>query len=163
MKDARNVPAGLRRPLQHAALCGLGAGLAAQTMVVAAALADGKSPARPINATSHWLWGPEAGREPGVTLRHTAVGALTNQGAALFWGTIFGLHLARHPHHAPARILSEAAMMGLVASVMDYGLLPRRLTPGWELAVSRTSVALGMAAMALGLGLGGLAARAGLR
>lgn len=81
----------------------------------------------------------------------------------MFWGALFGLHLSRHPQHDRATILREAALMGLVASVVDYGLIPRRLSPGWELALSPRSAALGMAAMALGLGLGGLAARAGER
>lgn len=163
MKDTRNTRNGFGRAARHAAWCGLGAGLASQAMVMAAAVAEGESPVRPINATSHWLWGPEAGRQRRLDLKHTGVGALTNQGAALFWGALFGLHLSRHPHHDTATILREAALMGLVASVVDYGLIPRRLTPGWELALSRRSVALGMAAMALGLGLGGLAARAGER
>jgi hypothetical protein len=162
MRNTRNS-SGRGRAVRHAAWCGLGAGLASQAMVVAAALAEGQNPARPINATSHWLWGPKAGQVPDVDLKHTGVGVLTNQGAALFWGTLFGLHLARHPHHEPARIMGEAAVVGLVASVVDYGLIPRRLTPGWELALSGKSVALGMAAMALGLGLGGIAARAGER
>jgi len=88
------------------------------------------------------------------------VGALTNQSAALFWGTIFGLHLSRHPEHDTADIWREAAIMGVIASVVDYGLISKRLTPGWELALSRKSVGLGMAATAVGLALGGIAARA---
>jgi len=129
-------------------------------MLIAAALAEGQPIARPINATSHWLWGPSAGGERGVDLRHTGVGALTNQSAALFWGTIFGLHLSRHPEHDTADVWREAAIMGVIASVVDYGLISKRLTPGWELALSRKSVGLGMAATAVGLALGGIAARA---
>lgn len=160
MKSNHNSREGLGRAMRHAAWCGLGAGLASQAAVMMAAAAEGQSPLKPVNATSHWLWGDEAGHYSRADLKHTAVGAATNQGAALFWGALFGLHLARHPHHDTARILKEAALMGLVATAVDYGLIPRRLSPGWELALSRRSVALGMAAMALGLGLGGLAARA---
>lgn len=152
-----------RRMARHALFCGIGAGLASQAMLLAAALAEGRHPVRPINATSHWLWGPRAGQTDSIDLRHTAVGVLTNQSAALFWGTLFGLHLARRPDRSGPGIIAQAAVMGVIASVVDYGLIPKRLTPGWELALSRRSVALAMAATALGLGLGGLAARAGGR
>lgn len=163
MKDTRHPAPDMGTIIRHAACCGIGAGLASQAVVMAAAVAEGQSPARPVNATSHWLWGSEAGRREDVDLKHTAVGALTNQGAALFWGALFGMHLARHPHHDAGRIMREAALMGVIASVVDYGLIPRRLSPGWELALSRRSVGMGMAAMALGLGLGGLMARSRAR
>ncbi len=129
-------------------------------MLLAAALAEGEAVSRPINATSHWLWGPKAGLRSGFDLRHTAVGAATNQSAAMFWGTLFGLHLARKRKAGFAKIARDAALMGVIASVVDYGLMPKRLTPGWELALSKSAVALTMAATAAGLGLGGMAARA---
>ena len=129
-------------------------------MLLAAALAEGQPVVRPINATSHWLNGDRAGQVRRADLRHTAVGAATNQSAALFWGTLFALHLSRKEQLETATIARDAALMGVIASVVDYGLIPRRLTPGWELSLSKTSVGLTMAAMALGLGLGGLAARA---
>lgn len=128
-------------------------------MLLAAALAEGEPVSRPVNATSHWLWGESAGRRNGFDLRHTLVGAATNQFAAMFWGTLFGLHLARKPNAGFAEIARDAAVLGAIASAVDYGLIPKRLTPGWELALSRPSVALTMAATAAGLGLGGAAAR----
>jgi hypothetical protein len=78
----------------------------------------------------------------------------------MFWGAIFGLHLARKQDATFGEIARDAALMGVIASAVDYGLMPKRLTPGWELALSKTSVALAMAATAAGLGLGGMAARA---
>ena len=51
------------------------------------------------------------------------------------------------------------AMLGALALVIDYGLLPRKLSPGWHLALSRSSVLMGFMSMSLGLGLGGVAAR----
>jgi hypothetical protein len=147
------------RAVRYAVFCGAGAGLASQAMLLAAARAEGVPASRPINATSHWLWGERAGRQKGFDLRHTVVGALTNQSAAMFWGTVFGLYLLKTRDAGPARIARDAALMGAIAAVIDYGLIPRRLTPGWELALSKTSVGLAMAATAAGLGLGGMAAR----
>lgn len=149
-----------RRALRYAVFCGLGAGIASQAMLAIAAKAEGQPIARPVNATSHWLWGDEAGRRREADLRHTALGLATNQASALFWGTLFGLYLSRREHQSSAATLRDAALMGLFATTLDYGLLPRRLTPGWELALSKRSVALGLAATALGLGLGGILARA---
>ena len=40
-----------------------------------------------------------------------------------------------------------------------FALVPKRLTPGWELAVSIRSVVGGFVAMALGLAAGGLLAQ----
>lgn len=163
MKKAQLQKANPGRMLRYAALCGLSAGLTSQLALLLAAKAEGTPPARPINATSHWLWGDREARRDDVDLAHTGVGLLTNQSAAMFWGAIFGLHLGSKPPHDAGDILREAALMGVIASVVDYGVMPKRLTPGWELALSRKSVALGMAATALGLGLGALAARASER
>ena len=160
MRKRNGISGGAWRALRYAAFCGAGAGLASQAMLLAAALAEGQPVVLPINATSHWLNGDRAARVRRADLRHTALGAATNQSAALFWATLFGLHLARKKEAGPAVIARDAALMGVIAGVVDYGLIPRRLTPGWELSLSRTSVALAMAAMALGLGLGGMAARA---
>ena len=129
-------------------------------MLLLAALGEGQPVVRPINATSHWLWGEKAGRSRAVDFRHTGIGLVTNQASAMFWGTLFGIYLARRPQLSPGATMRDAAVMGVLATTLDYGLLPRRLTPGWELALSKRSVALGLAATALGLGLGGLLARA---
>jgi hypothetical protein len=51
--------------------------------------------------------------------------------------------------------------MSAVAGVVDYGIVPRRLTPGWELALPPKSVAAVLAAMALGLAAGGILAQRG--
>ena len=140
--------------------CGIGAGLGVHATLLLAARAEGKPLARPFNATSHWLHGQAAGRLNTADMRHTGLGLATNQAAAMFWGSLFGLYLAARPRHGNGRIMRDAALMGLIASLVDYGLMPKRLTPGWELALRRTSVGFAMAAMALGLGLGGIAARA---
>jgi hypothetical protein len=38
-----------------------------------------------------------------------------------------------------------------LAYFVDYHLVPRRLTPGWELRLSRRSVALGFVALGVSL------------
>jgi hypothetical protein len=104
------------------------------------------------------LGGAEAGRAE-VDLAHGGTGAATNIAAGLFWGSLFGAHLHRS-RAKPAEILRDGVVLGAVAGLLDYGLLPRRLSPGWELALSGRSVVLSMAAMAGAAVVGGLAARA---
>ncbi len=77
-------------------------------MLLAAALAEGEPVDRPINATSHWLWGRKAGRHRGFDLRYTAVGAASNASAAMFWGAVFGLGLARRQFAGSADIARDA-------------------------------------------------------
>jgi len=159
MRNRQDSSSGARRAVFYGMSCGIGAGLAVHAMLILAARAEGKPLARPFNATSHWFHGQGAGRLDAADLRHTGVGLATNQAAAMFWGSLFGLYLSSCPRHGNGRIMRDAAMMGAIASVVDYGLMPKRLTPGWELALGKTSVGLSMVAMAVGLGLGGMAAR----
>jgi hypothetical protein len=121
---------------------------------------EGQDPLQPINATSHWLHGPQAGRTRRVDLEHTGVGYATNHAAAVFWALPFTWWLARHPRRSGAEIAAGAAATAAVAAVVDYGLVPRRLTPGWEHAVSSRSVATAFGALALGLAAGALVDRA---
>lgn len=139
--------------------CGAGAAIASSAAVMISARLEGRSPLAPVNATSHWLWGDEAGDHDKADVRHTAVGAATNVGAAFFWGSLFGAFLSSRPPRKPAALLRDASVVGALASLVDYGLVPKRLTPGWELALSKRSVATAMAAMALGLAGGGWAAQ----
>ncbi|WP_209427775.1 hypothetical protein [Pararhodobacter sp. SW119] len=143
-------------------LCGAGAGLASVAAIALLAKIEGRPVLGPVNASSHWLWGDDgvamAAKDGRADLAHTAIGGATNIGAGLFWGAIFGA-LRNPDHNAPGQLVRDGALLGAAAGVLDYGLLPRRLSPGWELALSGRSVVLAMAAMAMGAVLGDLAAR----
>jgi hypothetical protein len=52
--------------------------------------------------------------------------------------------------------LRKAALISALAAGVDYGLTPRRLTPGWENVLSKPAMALTYGAMALGLAAGAL-------
>jgi hypothetical protein len=137
------------------ALTGTVASLAAGAALAAAARAEGRGALQPINATSHWLRGRRAGGRRHVDLEHTGTGLATHQASSMFWGTIFeGLRAARR-RRTPATTLCDAALVAGVAAVVDYGLVPRRISPGLELALTPRGVAAGFAGMALGLAAGG--------
>jgi hypothetical protein len=51
-------------------------------------------------------------------------------------------------------------MMSGIAATVDYGVAPKRITPGWELALSDRSMVAAFAALAVGLAAGAMASRA---
>jgi hypothetical protein len=145
--------------LRYVVFCGAGAALASVAATAALGKAEGQSPLRPINASSHWIWGEASGQRTRADLSHTAVGAATNIGAGLLWGAVFGA-LVHRRRSSNVDTVRDGMAVGALAAALDYGILPRRLTPGWELALSGRSVVLAMAAMTMGLVAGGLAAQA---
>ncbi|MCZ0738210.1 hypothetical protein [Phreatobacter sp. AB_2022a] len=121
------------------------------SVVTAAALAllaraEGRGALQPVNATSHWYWGNAAGRVRGADARHTLVGVVTHHAASVFWAGIFQAARRQHPARAP---VVDALAVSALAAIVDYGLVPKRLTPGWEKALPRRAVALAYAAMAV--------------
>jgi len=94
--------------------------------------ARGESVAAPVNAESHVLWGDEAAAQDGVSLRYTGVGAATHVGACLWWGGIYEAAMGDPMRSDDAADWRGAAATALGAYVLDYHLLPRRLTPGFE-------------------------------
>lgn len=147
------------RQSRYILFCGAGAALGSVAAIMALAKAEGKPALGPVNASSHWLWGDEAGQQSQADLGHTGIGGATNIGAGFMWGGLFGAYLQR-TNPSPTGIVRDGAVLGAVASLLDYGLLPRRLSPGWEQVLSSRSVVLAMAGMAVGAVAGGLAARA---
>lgn len=114
----------------------------------------GRGALAPVNASAHWLW-PEAGRD-GFDPRETPVGVATNLGAAAMWGGVMALALRRTG--AP---VATAVGVAAGAAVLDYALLPRRLSPGWERVLPVGAVAAGFAALAVGMLAGTVEERAG--
>jgi hypothetical protein len=141
--------------LWSGSLASLGSALAAG----AAARAEGRSFVQPLNATSHWLHGRRAGRVRHLDAAHTGVGTLTHVASALFWAVPFSLWLHRQPDRSAQEIVLSGAATAALAATVDYLAMPRRLTPGWELTLSRGGVGTTFAGLALGLAGGALLAR----
>jgi hypothetical protein len=110
----------------------------------------------PINATSHVLYGDEAGTADRVDAKHTLPGLLINTGAGIFWALVRELTLARTKSPGPAKAAAAGAATAGLAYAVDYHLIPRRLTPGWERRLSRKSVALGFVALGVALTVAGI-------
>lgn len=108
----------------------------------------GRHPMAAVNASSRWLW-PEAPFVDAVHPAYTTVGALTNAGAALMWGAVMAAALRRTGAPLPTAIGTAVS-----AAVLDYGVLPRRLSPGWERAMPVWGVAIAFGVMAAGMAMG---------
>ena len=119
------------------------AGVAAAVAASIAGRRQAGAYAAPLNATSHIVWGDRAARRNAVSLKYTGVGAALHYGAALFWAALYELL----PGRAPLR----AATVAATAYVVDYHVVPRRLTPGFEMRVSPGALAAVYGALALGL------------
>jgi hypothetical protein len=119
---------------------------AAVTLVVSLAgrRMSGSAPA-PLNATSHFLWGERAGRQDGYSLKYTGTGFAANYGASVFWALFYEALSGRLPP------LARGAAVSAFAYVTDYHVVPRRLTPGFELRLPAGALAAAYAALALGL------------
>jgi hypothetical protein len=132
------------------------AGAAATAAVALAGVREAKSGVAPINATSHVLWGDEAGTVDAIDVKHTVPGLLINVGAGVFWALAHELLLGRLRRRDRMTAVASGAAVAALAYVVDYHLIHRRLTPGWELRLSRGGVALGFIALGASLAVAGL-------
>ena len=129
---------------------GLSGALASTAVLAAVARLEGQGATQPLNATSHWLRGAAAARRPGVDIAHTGVGVGTHIAATVFWASFFEMWMFDRPTRDHAKVAARAATVGALAAVVDYTVTPRRFTPGWELVLSKRSMALVYVAMAAG-------------
>lgn len=106
------------------------------------------------NATSHWVWGERAKRRHGTDLRHTALGYGIHHASSIFWALWF----ERAARGRRARdIAAIGAATAVTAYVVDYHVVPRRLTPGFDRHLTPAGMVATYATFAAGLVVGHLA------
>lgn len=126
--------------------------LAAAATTLAVSLAGRRvtgSYAAPVNATSHALWGETAEHENGFSIKYTATGLVFNHGASVFWALFYERFAGPRP--TPRRALLGGTLVAAAAYVVDYHVVPQRLTPGFETRLPRKPLMLVYAALAAGL------------
>lgn len=127
---------------------GLAVSAATSAVLAFAAAARGRPAVAPSNATSHWMHGEKAGATVDIDAEHTALGQATHTGASIFWSVLFH---AWRKRRSPGTLMGDAVATAAVAGVVDYAVVPKRLTPGWELVLPKSDIALTYAVMALAL------------
>jgi hypothetical protein len=96
-----------------------------------------RKPAAGLNAVSHILWGDKAARVDRGDVKHTLAGAVLNAGAMVSWAAVN--ELLPRPRSA-AIAVTKGALVSALAYLVDYHVVPARLTPGFEKRLSATAL-----------------------
>lgn len=136
--------------LAEALVSGTIAGIATTAAAAAAARREGTTAAAPVNAVSHVVWGDEAGSQDDVSLRYTGTGFVTNHAASVMWAGVYEL-LRRRVGAGALGALACGPAVSALAYVVDYHMVPRRFTPGYELRLSGRGLGAVYGALALSL------------
>ena len=146
--------------LRESIITGTLAGVLSAAVLAATGKRETGSAVAPINAESHWLWGDESLREDRPTLKHTLAGIVTHQLSTVFWATVYALVRGdrKAVHRVPEAIIGGVATSAAAAAI-DYTLMPKRLTPGFEHRLSTGSMVGVFAAIAAGIAIGTLLLR----
>ena len=117
-------------------------------------------PAGPVNAVSHIVWGDEAMRHDAMSAKYTAVGTALNTAAVASWSVLHHF-MFRSDRRAAGLMpaLARGATTAAIAYVVDYHVVPKRLTPGFEGRLSNRSLFAIYAALAVSLAIGERARR----
>ena len=149
-----------KNSLREGVVSGTLAGLFSAVVLLVTGKRETGSAVAPVNAESHWLWGDESLREDRPTWRHTLTGIVTHQLSTVFWATLYALVRG---HRRAVNAVPEALLGGIAtsaaAAAIDYTLVPKRLTPGFEHRLSTRSMFGVFAALAGGIALGALLLR----
>ena len=140
----------IARVLGRALWSGAIAAATSTAALAAVAQREDRGRAQPLNATSHWLNGDRAARRRAVDLQHTGVGLATHVAATVFWATFYEAWQVARPPRSIAEMAARAGAIATLAAVVDYTITPKRFTPGWELVLTKRSMAAAYVAMAAG-------------
>jgi hypothetical protein len=141
--------------LRHALTTGLVAGTAAAAVAGWRASAEGSTVFAPLNAVTHCLWPRRALRETRFSARFTLTGLAIHQASSIFWAVLCEALNARLSRDAavvsPVAIVTAATATAAAAYVVDYHVVPERITPGFDIHLSKRSLAGVYVALAAGL------------
>lgn len=146
-----------KNALREGAVAGTFASILSTAVLATAGRRQAGSAVAPTNAVSHWLWGEESLRAQRPSLRHTLIGYLTHHLASIFWAALYS---RVYGHRPQAKTVPQALAGGVatsaVACLVDYQLVPKRLTPGYEHRISTPAMVVTYGALAAGFALGAL-------
>lgn len=108
--------------------------------------------AAPVNGPSQWFWGRRAPFEDSFSLRHTIVGFGIHHATSIFWAIWYEkLRQSLPPAQNAPAVLAPAVATAAAAYFVDFHVVPKRLTPGFENRLSKRSLLVVYGTFALGL------------
>ena len=134
--------------------------LTAVTTTAAVALCgqiENGDPVQPINDISHIAYGDEAFAQNGFTLQYTGTGLSLTKSFTASWSLLHEVLFGEYQDegNVPAS-LAGGALVSAFAYIVDYYVVPKRFTPGFEKHLSNRSLLIIYIVLALALGLGGI-------
>jgi hypothetical protein len=109
------------------------------------------SAAGPINGPSQWLWGEAEAYTKETTWRHTATGYLIHHAMSILWANVFEELQSRSQNPSMTSTCANAAIVSTLGYVVDYGVAPRRLRPGFKKHLGPASIFCVYASFGVGL------------
>lgn len=108
--------------------------------------------AAPMNGPSQWIWGRHASYINAFSLHYTVTGYLIHHAASIFWA-LWHQVLCKKKFCDDQKLRATATALAVTASAyaVDFHLIPKRLTPGFEHRISPRSLILVYGVFALGL------------
>ena len=152
---------------QGAFVIGKFAAFATSWAALAAGAKENRDPISPINAISHIAWGDEAFEQNSMSVKYSFTGLALNAAACVGWGVamqwLCDKVVQRNSREKTAKTVVTTIACGAAVSslayVVDYKIVPARLTPGLEKHLSCRALVFVYAVLALSLAGGALARR----
>ena len=108
--------------------------------------------AAPVNGPSQWIWGKHAPYQNRFSLQYTVVGYAIHHAASVFWAILHEkLRQRMTPANNTVATIAPALVTTAAAYVVDFHVIPKRLTPGFEHRLSKRSLLIVYGTFALGL------------
>jgi RsiW-degrading membrane proteinase PrsW (M82 family) len=136
-----------KEALRDGAVSGSIASLVTTAVLVKCGERENATPYAAINAISHWLWGDRAAVHDEPSARHTLVGYAIHHASATLWAVLYEKWFGRKAeNNAVIPAFAGGAVVAAVACFVDYKVVPRRFSPGYEMRLTRRSLFLVYAA-----------------
>ena len=138
----------INRALVSGSIASLGSALA----LTALGKKELNKSAAPMNGPSQWIWGKHAPYMNEFSMRYTVIGYLIHHAASIFWA-LWHQVLCERIQVDDKKLHATATAVAITASAyaVDFHLIPKRLTPGFEHRLSKRSLILVYGVFALGL------------
>jgi len=140
-----------KRALCDSLVTGSAASVATTATIALCGARELKNAIAPINAVSHILWGDNAAQQDSTSVKYTLSGLALNAAACFSWTIIYEKLCGESAEENPSAALAGGALVSLLAYVVDYHVVPKRLTPGLEKRLSCKSLIAIYAVLALSM------------